>query len=142
MAKKPPPDFGKGGRLTVRTDETGALINVSAGEFLRLKLTAKGPGQAVFTFACQHRPLWSAPNFPGHPLKVYEWNHLDEPGDADAPSDTYALTIAFVDGITSYTFLMEQVAKNGKVVATLKDLDAASTVASDILHTGITVLLS
>lgn len=142
MAKKPPPDFGKAGRLTVRTDETGALVNVSGGEFIRMKLTANGPGQAVFSFGCQHRPLWNAPDFPGHPQKVYDWSHFTHPADADAPSDTYALTIAFIGGITSYTFLMEKVAKSGAVIATLKDLDAASTVAQDVLHTGIMLLVS
>jgi hypothetical protein len=142
MAKKAPPDFGKAGRLTIRSDDQGALVNVSSGEFIRSKLTAKGPGQAVFSFGCQHRPLWSATDFPGHPQKVYEWQHFNQPGDADAPADTYALTIAFVGGITSYTFLLEKVAKNGKVVATLKDFDAASTAAEDVLHTGIMLLVS
>jgi len=49
MAKTQQPDFGKAGRLKIRTDEQGALVNVSAGEFIRVELTAKGPGQAVFS---------------------------------------------------------------------------------------------
>jgi hypothetical protein len=142
MAKTPPADFGKAGRLKIRTDEQGALVNVSAGEFIRSKLTTKGPGQALFSFGCQHRPLWSATDFPGHPQKSYEWRHFTQPGDADAPADTYALTIAFIGGITSYTFRVERVAKNGTVVATLKDFDASSTAAQDILHTGIMLLVS
>lgn len=142
MAKKPPPDFGQGGRLTVRSGEQGALINVSAGEFIRSKLTANGPGQAVFSFGCQHRPLWNATDFPGHPQKVYEWRHFTQPGDADAQADTYALTIAFVGGITSYTFLMERVAANGAVLATLKDFDAASTVGSDVFHSSVTLFVA
>lgn len=142
MAKTPRPDFGKAGRLTVRVDEQGALVSVSTGEFIRARLTANGPGRAVFSFACQHRPLWGAPDFPGHPQRVYEWSHLSQPGDADAPSDSYALTVAFVGGITSYTFLMERVDASGIVVATLKDFDASSTAAADVFHAGITLLAS
>ena len=136
------PDFGKGGRLTFRSDEQGAHVGVSSGEFVRLRLTASGPGQAVFSFGCQHRPLWSATDFPGHPQPVYEWRHLSQTGDADAPSDSYALTVAFVGGITSYTFLMETVATDGTVRATLKDFDAASTVAADVFHSAITLVVS
>jgi hypothetical protein len=96
----------------------------------------------VFSFACQHRPLWNAPDFPGHPQHVYEWRHLTHPGDTDAPADSYTLTVAFVGGITSYTFLMEKVTASGTVAATLKDFDASSTAAVDVFHSGITLLAS
>jgi hypothetical protein len=142
MAKKAAPDFGKGGRLKVREDEQAAVIRLSAGERIRMTLTANGPGQALFAFGCQHKSLWNAPDFPGHPKKVYEWVHLDQPADADAPADTYALTIAFVGGITSYTFLMEHVSAAGANLATLKDFDASSTVASDVFHSAITLLIA
>jgi hypothetical protein len=96
----------------------------------------------VFSFGCQHRPHWSAQDFHGHPQTVYDWTHFAHPGDADAPSDTYALTIAFVGGITSYTFLMEKVSATGVVIATLKDFDASSTVASDVFHSTITLFVT
>jgi hypothetical protein len=142
MAKKAVPDFGKGGKLKVREDEQGAVIQVSAGEHLRMKLTANGPGQAVFAFGCQHKSLFNPADFPGHPKKVYEWVHLDQLSDADAMSDTYAMTIAFIGGITSYTFLMERVSAAGVSLATLKDFDASSTVAADVFHSGITLLVA
>ena len=116
-------------------------MDVSAGEFLRCELTANGPGQAVFSFACQHRPLWDAPDFSGHPKSHYAWKHLSQPGDADAAADTLALVLAFVGGITSYTFLMEKVDSAGRVLQTLKDFDAATTVATDVLRVGITVVV-
>lgn len=143
MAKASPrPDFGKGGRLTFRSDEQGAQVDLTAGQFIRAKVTVTGPGQPVFTLACQHRPLRSAPDFAGHPLKVYEWRPLTKIADTDSPSDSYALTLSFVGGITSYTILMEKVAANGTVITTLKDFDAASTVATDVFHTGITLNVS
>jgi hypothetical protein len=143
MAKKSlRPDFGKKGRLKVRTDEQGAHVSVSTGEFIRSKLTARGPGKAIFSFACQHRPLWSAADFPGHPQPVYDWRHFTQPGDADAPADSYALTVSFAGAITSYTFLLEKVDATGAVVATLKDFDASSTAADDVFHSGITFFVS
>ena len=143
MAKKAVrPDFGSAGRLRIRSSEQGAAVSVSANEFIRSRLTVSGPGQAVFAFGCQHRPVWSAQDFPGHPQTVYEWKHFVQHGDADAPSDTYALTIAFVGGITSYTFLMEKVGAGGAVVATLKDFDASSTAAADVFHSSITLFVT
>jgi len=143
MAKTSPrPDFGKKGHLVVRTDEQGAHVSVSTGESIRSKLTAGGPGKAVFSFACQHRPVWSADDFPGHPQPVYDWRHFTRQGDADAPADSYALTLAFAGGITSYTFLMEKVDDTGTVIATLKDFDASSTAAGDVFHSGITLFVS
>lgn len=141
MAKKAVPDFGKGGKLKVREDDQGAVIEVSKGQFVRSRLTCTGPGQAIFAFGCQHRTLRSAPDF-GPPRPVYEWTHFDQPGNADATADSYALTIAFLGGITSYTFLMEQVSSTGAVVATLKDFDASSAVASDVFQTGITLFVA
>jgi hypothetical protein len=141
MAKTSPPDFGTGGKLTVRSNVMGAAINISGGESIRGKVTANGPGQAVFSFGCQHRSLWSAPDFPGHPKKIYEWTHLKQVGDADAPSDTHALTVAFIGGITSYTFLLEKLGANGAVLVTLKDFDASSTAPADVFHSSITLFV-
>jgi hypothetical protein len=123
--------------LNIRVSEMGAEIRVSSGEFIQARVTANGPGQAVFTFACQHRPIRRASDFAGHPRRVYEWRHFIQPGDADAPSDTYALTIAFIGGITSYTFLMEKIA--GGTVVKLKDFDASSTAAEDVFQSSITL---
>ena len=103
------PDFGQSGHLTIRVSENGAHVAVSAGELIRCSLTVTGPGQAVFAFSCQHRPIRSAPDFPGHPKKTYEWTRFDHPGDEDAPADVHALVVAFAGGATSYTFLMEKI---------------------------------
>ena len=141
MAKKKRPDFGTAGQLTIRTDKMGAAIQVSAGESIRAKLTVKGPGTAVFAFGCQHRTLWSGPDFPGHPLPLYSWRHFTQPSDADAAADTYSLTIAFIGGVTSYTYLLEHVNTVGAVLATLKDFDASSTSAADVFHSSITLFV-
>ena len=139
MAK---PDFGKAGHLTIRNDETGAPIAASAGEFIRCKVTAKGPGQAVFSFVCQHRPICKADTFHGHPKPAYDWTRFTNPGDADAPTDSHALVLSFSGGITSYTFLMETVDATGQVKATLKDFDASSNVASDVYRDAIILFTS
>ena len=139
MAKKPDkPDFGKGGHLTMRVSEQGARIAVAAGERIRCTLTVTGPGQAVFAFSCQHRPLKSAADFPNQP-KTFTWTHFDHPGDNDAAQDVYSLVVAFAGGATSYTFLMEKMDNGGHVVTTLKDFDASSTVAVDVYRDGITL---
>jgi hypothetical protein len=140
MAKKPDkPDFGKGGHLTIRVSEQGAHID--AGEFIRCKLTVTGPGQAVFAFSCQHRPIKSAADFPGQP-PPYTWTRFDHPGDADAAQDVHSLVVAFAGGATSYTFLMEKMDKDNHVLKTLKDFDASSTVATDVYRDGITFFTS
>jgi len=139
VAKKPDkPDFGKGGHLTIRVSEQGAHIAVAAGESIRCTLTVTGPGQAVFAFSCQHRPLKSAADFTGQP-KTCKWTHFDHPGDDDAAQDVHSLVVAFAGGATSYTFLMEKMDNGGHVVATLKDFDASSTVAVDVYRDGITL---
>jgi hypothetical protein len=139
VAKKPDkPDFGKGGHLTIRVSEQGAHIAVAAGERIRCTLTVTGPGQAVFAFSCQHRPLKSAADFPNQP-KTFKWTHFDHPGDDDAAQDVYSLVVAFAGSATSYTFLMEKMDNGGHVVATLKDFDASSTVAVDVYRDGITL---
>ena len=139
MAKKPDkPDFGKGGHLTIRVSEQGAHITIPEGQFVRCTLDVAGPGQAIFAFSCQHRPIKSAADFPGHPKKTYEWTHFKDPGDADAPQDVHALVVAFAGGATSYTFLMEKMGKDGLILATLKDFDASSAVATDVYRDAIT----
>jgi hypothetical protein len=136
------PDFGKGGQLTIRKDETGAPVATSAGESIRCKVTAKGPGQAVFSFTCEHRPICKADTFTGHPKPAYDWTRFTNPGDADAPRDAHALVLSFAGGITSYTFLMEKVDAAGQVKATLKDFDASSNVASDVYRDAIILFTS
>ena len=135
-------DFGQGGHLTIRRDETGAPVAVSAGESIRCKVTANGPGQAVFSFACQHRPICKADTFSGHPKAAYDWTRFTHAGDADAPTDSHALVLSFSGGITSYTFLMEKVDTTGQVTATLKDFDASSNVASDVYRDAILLFTS
>jgi hypothetical protein len=130
------PDFGKGGHLVVRASEAGAHVNVTAGEFIRCRITPTGPGKPVFSFACQHRPLWSAEHVTPN-AGVYEFAHFKEHGDVDAPADSYALVLAFIGGIQSYTVLMEKLSTQGDVLQTLNDYDASTTHQADIYRCAI-----
>jgi len=140
VAKSQKPDFGKSGRLTIRTNENGALVNVSAGEHITCELKVKG-AVPLFAFGCQHRPIWSGPDFPGHPKNLYQWEHFTQAGDADAPSDVYSLTLSFL-GATSYTFVMRRVDAAGAPLQTLKDVDYQSTTAADVFRDVITLFIS
>jgi hypothetical protein len=126
-------DFGKSGHLVVRASEAGAHVNVTGGESIRCRITATGPGKAVFSFACQHRPIWSADHLT--PAGgVYEFAHFKDHGDVDAPADSYALVLAFIGGIQSYTVVMDKVDTQGKVVQTLSEFDASTTQPADIFR--------
>jgi hypothetical protein len=129
-------DFGKGGHLTVRASEAGAHVNVTAGEFIRCRIRPSGPGKPIFSFACQHRPLWSADHMTPQD-GVYEFTHFAEHGDVDAPADSYALVLAFIGGIDSYTVVMDKIDAHGAVVQTLNDYDASTTQQADIYRCAI-----
>lgn len=130
------PDFGKGGHLSVRQGEAGAHVNVTNGEYIRCRVTANGPGKPIFSFACQHRPLWSADHAVGQ-NGVYEFVHFKEHGDTDAPADSYALVVAFIGGIQSYTITMDKLDAQGALVQTLVDFDASTTQPADIYRCAI-----
>jgi hypothetical protein len=129
------PDFGKTGKLTIRTNVTGATINTSAGEFVHCELRVVG-AQALFSFACTHRPLRSAKDFP--PGDPFVWDHLKHAGDLDAPIDAYSLVLSFLQAI-KYTFVMEHRKAAGTVLKTLKDVDYESTSPDDVFRDSLII---
>ena len=129
------PDFGKAGKLTIRTNATGATINTSAGEFVHCELRVVGT-QALFSFACTHRHLRSGTDFqPGH---AFVWDHLNHAGDLDAPSDAYSLVLSFLQAI-KYTFVMEHRNGAGAVLKRLKDIDYESTSSEDVFRDSLII---
>lgn len=134
--KKPQPDFGKAGTLTIRKNVTGATINATAGEFIRCELKVTGL-QALFSFACAHRTLVSGQSLAGPP---FQWDYLSKAADIDAPADSYALVLSFLQA-TEYTFVMEHRDSGGAVLKVLKDIDYKSTSVDDVFRDAILLFI-
>jgi len=80
-------DFGKSGKLTIRTHDVAALVSLTNKEYLYYKLTVQG-AEPIFTFACMHGPRLSEHQFSGHPKKVYEWTWCrPTPGTSGVPNE-------------------------------------------------------
>jgi hypothetical protein len=130
-------DFGKAGKLTVRTHDVAALINLSAGEYIFYKLTVKG-AEPLFTYACKDRARLSEHQFQGHPKKTYEWTwSRNQPlaagipnENGDAPDDLYVVSMSFIAAI-KYTLLVEQRRADDSVIRKLKDIDYESQSPED-----------
>lgn len=135
------PDFGKGGKITIRKDENAVMVDITNGEYLFYKLTAEG-AVPIFAFACQHTDrLSSDKDFPGHPKSEYEWSWSKRSDESDAAIDVYVVGMAFATAI-KYTLLVEHRDKNNNKIKTLKDLDLESQVATDHFKSSIDVFKS
>jgi len=125
-------DFGKAGKLTIRTDDVAAVVSLSGGEYLSYKLTVEG-ANPIFTFACKHNPRLSEHEFAGHPKQVYEWTwSRPTPGatgvpneKSDAVDDLYVVAMAFIAAV-KYTLVIEHRDRNNKVIRKLQDIDYES----------------
>jgi hypothetical protein len=133
VAKKAKPDFGKAGTLTIRKNVTGATINATAGEFIHCELQVTGV-QALFSFACIHRPIKSPQDFPGG--SPFQWDYLKKATDIDTPGDSYSLVLSFLQA-TQYTFVMQHRDAAGAVMKVLKDIDYKSTSSDDVFRDAV-----
>jgi hypothetical protein len=129
-------DFGKAGKLTIRHDDVAAQIDITAGEFLFYRLTAKG-AEPIFTFGCKHRVRFSEHQFAGHPKATYEWTwNRPLPGSSipnesnDAPDDMYGVAMSFIATI-QYTLLVEHRDRNNNLIRVVKDVDYESQDPTD-----------
>ena len=123
-------DFGKMGKVTLRTDNVAALVNISTGEYLSYKLTVNG-ANPIFTYACEHKPRLSEHQFPGHPLNTYRWDWCRGAAtDSDSNDDMYAVTMSFIAAL-KYTLLIRQHDSTGAVIKTIKDVDYESSSPKD-----------
>ena len=64
-------------RTPIKDNPGTVQVRTSAGEFLRFTVTAGGP-IPIFAFTAQNNTK-EAKTFPGHPMTVYEWDHLRDP---------------------------------------------------------------
>jgi hypothetical protein len=125
-------DFGKAGKLTIRTHDVAAVINLSVGEYLYYKLTVSG-ASPIFTFACKHHARLSEHQFAGHPKETYEWTWCRPTAGAagvpdeksDAADDMYGVAMSFIAAI-KYTLLVEHRGKDDSLIRKLKDIDYES----------------
>jgi len=130
-------DFGKAGKLTIRTHDVAVVVSLTNREYLNYKLTVQG-ASPVFTFACVHGPRLSEHQFAGHPKSLYEWNwSRPNPGPSGVPNETsdasddlYVVSMSFLAAL-KYTLVVEHRDQNDGLIRTLKDIDFESTSPKD-----------
>lgn len=132
-------NFGNAGTRTARTDLDTVMVHLSADEYLYYKVNAKG-AEAVFTFACAHRLLKAANQFPGHPMQSYEWKWFKNPGDGDASQDIYGMQFSFVPAI-KYTLRIEHRNAQDGAIQLLQDIDYESQDPKDWYQESLEVFL-
>ncbi len=122
-------DFGNAGKRTARQQLGSVQVNRTAGEYLSYKLTVEG-ATPIFSFACEHRSLRSEKDFPGHPMREYEWLWGKDDADSDADDDVYVVGMSFLTA-TKYTLRVEHRRDDDSVIKLLKDIDYESQDPND-----------
>ena len=124
-------DFGKAGKLTIRTHDVAVIINLTNKEYIHYKLSVQG-ADPIFTFACMHGARLSEHQFSGHPKQTYEWTWArsaalpNVPNESnDASDDMYGVAMSFLAAI-KYTLVVEHRDQSDKKIRTLKDIDYES----------------
>jgi len=113
-------------------------VGVSAGQFLHFILDASGP-IPIFSFASDIKGvLYQAPDFPGHPMKRYEWLHLKNPSDIQQ-MENLELGLSFLSN-ANYTYTVELLGAAG-VISTVMKISYAGT-PTDIENESFTVVIS
>jgi hypothetical protein len=113
-------------------------VAVSSGQFLHFVLDAGGP-IPMFSLASNVKGvLYQAPDFPGHPLKRYEWLHLKNPSDIQQ-METLELGLVFLSN-TDYTYTVE-LWNAGGLVSTVMQISYKGS-GTDIANESFTVVIS
>ncbi len=95
----------------------GVAVDTKAGQYLHFALQASGP-IPIFSLASNVKgPLHEAPDFIGHPLAKYEWEHLKNPSDAQQ-LELLNLGLSFLTS-AQYTYTVELRNTGGGVVSTV-----------------------
>lgn len=117
------------------------LVALGKGEHLHYRVEVQG-ATPQFDFGCAHRESIRKPeDFPGHPMNLYEWDYLRNPGDADAPTDegdVYGLSMLFL-AASRYHVTIEHRKSDGSVIAVLSDLVCESGDATGIARRGLEI---
>lgn len=95
-------------------------VSTSAGEYLHFTLAAGGP-VPIFSFVSSVKgTLWEAPDFPGHPKTLYEWDHLRNPSDIQQ-MEVLTLGMAFFSN-ADYTYKVQVMDKSGNPLRTVLEI--------------------
>ncbi len=98
-----------------KTENPGVVtISKVSGDLLHFTLAAGGP-IPIFSFVSSVKGvLWEADDFPGHPLKQYEWDHLRNPSDIQQLEEV-TTRLAFFSN-AEYTYKVELVGTSQRTV--------------------------
>ena len=108
-------------KRTPQTENPGVVpVATSAGEFLHFTLTAQGP-TPIFSFVSSVRgTLWEATDFPGHPKRKYEWEHLRNPSDIQQ-MEVLTLGLAFFFN-ADYAYKVQAMDAHGTALRTVLEI--------------------
>ncbi len=105
-------------RTPVVPNPGGVKVDVKAGQFLHFILDCGGP-IPIFSFASSVKGvLYEAPDFPGHPMSKYEWDHLKNPSDIQQ-LELLGLRLAFLSN-ANYTYTVDLWGTAGRLTTVLK----------------------
>jgi len=125
-------------RTAVVANPGGVKVAVSAGQFLHFIVDAGGP-IPIFSFASSIKGvLYEAPDFAGHPLSKYEWDHLKNPSDMQQ-LELLELRLSFLTNAT-YTYTVQLRDASG-VVGTVLQINYAG-IPTDIAPESFTVVIA
>ena len=140
MAENARPDFGRAGKVTIRTSKVAVGVNLGEGQYLFYRLRVAG-AQPLFSWACEHGPRLKAADFPGHPKQVYEWTWgRESPGLKDNDDDVYSVGMLFT-AATKYTLFVELRGRNDEPIKTLKDVDLESQAPQDSFTSALRIFV-
>lgn len=120
-------------------DNPGAVkVVVSGGQFLHFIVDAGGP-RPIFTFASSVKGvLYEAMDFPGYPLRKYEWDHLKNPSDIQQ-LELLELRLSFLTN-ADYTYTVQLCDASG-VIGTVLQIDYTGN-PTDIAPESFTVVIA
>jgi hypothetical protein len=97
-----------------------ARVNTTSGEFLQFTLKGGGP-IPIFAFTSSVKgTLWEAADFLGHPKRIYRWEHLKNPSDAQQ-LEGLTLSLAFFSN-ANYSYKLELCDAAGQVKKVVFDI--------------------
>jgi hypothetical protein len=114
-------------------------VSTSTGQSLHFILNAGGP-VAIFSFASSVKGvLFQAPDFPGHPLATYEWDHLKNPSDIQQ-LELLNLGLSFLTD-ANYTYIVQVRDATNAVVSTAMNVSYTGA-PTDVTSESFTVVIA
>ena len=125
-------------RTEVVPNPGAVAVAVKAGQFLHVVLDAGGP-MSIWSLASNVvGTLFQAPDFPGHPLPRYEFDHLKNPSDVQQ-LELLNLGLSFLTN-ASYTYTVE-LRQAASLVSTVLQVQYGGA-PTDVASESFTVVIS